>query len=267
MTTTRDLDGLEVDELMRRGVAAARVGDNDEAEMLLAELVRREPDNADAWLWRAGVARTPQVKREFFERVLQLRPDDADALAGLDSLAKRYGRGVLIDDDDEPAMMCTWHPNRETLLRCNRCGRPMCTECAVQHPVGLRCKECVREMRSPIYVVSLAGYAAAILVALVGGVVAALFMGLVPLSWFFALFIGAGVGTAIAEGVSIAAGRKRGKGLQAAAIAGMLLGVPLAGIALSQSPSGVLYLLQYGNFLGIIVYLAFALGAAATRLR
>jgi hypothetical protein len=35
---------------------------------------------------------------------------------------------------------------RETLLRCNRCDRPMCTECAVQHPVGLRCKECIKEL-------------------------------------------------------------------------------------------------------------------------
>ena len=30
------------------------------------------------------------------------------------------------------------------MLRCNRCERPICTECAVLTPTGYRCKECVR---------------------------------------------------------------------------------------------------------------------------
>ncbi len=40
-------------------------------------------------------------------------------------------------------LFCTFHPQRETLLRCNLCGRPMCTECLVLVPTGYRCKECV----------------------------------------------------------------------------------------------------------------------------
>lgn len=39
---------------------------------------------------------------------------------------------------------CANHPNRETLLRCNICGKPICTECAVRRPTGYSCKECVR---------------------------------------------------------------------------------------------------------------------------
>ena len=39
---------------------------------------------------------------------------------------------------------CEVHPDRETSLRCNKCGRLMCTECAVLTPVGYRCRECVR---------------------------------------------------------------------------------------------------------------------------
>ena len=44
-------------------------------------------------------------------------------------------------------MVCYKHPNRETLLRCNQCGRPICQECAVKVPTGYRCKECVREQQ------------------------------------------------------------------------------------------------------------------------
>lgn len=41
-------------------------------------------------------------------------------------------------------LYCYNHPNRATLLRCNRCERPICNECAVLTPTGYRCKECVR---------------------------------------------------------------------------------------------------------------------------
>ena len=42
---------------------------------------------------------------------------------------------------------CYKHPDRETLLRCNKCGRPICQDCAVQTPVGYRCKECIAEQQ------------------------------------------------------------------------------------------------------------------------
>lgn len=45
---------------------------------------------------------------------------------------------------DSDTLYCANHPGRETLLRCNRCEKPICTLCAVQTPTGYRCKECVR---------------------------------------------------------------------------------------------------------------------------
>jgi hypothetical protein len=44
----------------------------------------------------------------------------------------------------EATLVCANHPNRETTLRCNRCEKPICTQCAVLTPVGYRCRECVR---------------------------------------------------------------------------------------------------------------------------
>ena len=37
-------------------------------------------------------------------------------------------------------MHCYRHPDRETLIRCARCDRPICLQCQVRHPVGIRCK-------------------------------------------------------------------------------------------------------------------------------
>lgn len=39
---------------------------------------------------------------------------------------------------------CTFHPDRLTLLRCTRCGRPACPDCLIQAPVGAHCIACVR---------------------------------------------------------------------------------------------------------------------------
>ena len=42
------------------------------------------------------------------------------------------------------SLTCYRHPDRETGVRCQRCGRPVCPECLVQAPVGVQCVECVR---------------------------------------------------------------------------------------------------------------------------
>ena len=53
--------------------------------------------------------------------------------------------------DTEELHYCTVHPDRETSLRCNKCGRYMCVQCAVQTPVGYRCRECVRQQDDKFY--------------------------------------------------------------------------------------------------------------------
>jgi len=44
-------------------------------------------------------------------------------------------------------MYCVNHPDTETYLRCNRCGKPICIRCAVRTPVGYRCKDCLRNQQ------------------------------------------------------------------------------------------------------------------------
>jgi membrane associated rhomboid family serine protease len=47
--------------------------------------------------------------------------------------------------DDQPATTCYRHPDRVTGLRCSRCGRPICGECAVPAAVGQLCPDDARD--------------------------------------------------------------------------------------------------------------------------
>ena len=46
---------------------------------------------------------------------------------------------------------CYWHPNLETGLSCSHCHKPICPNCMVQAPVGIRCKDCGKSTRMPTY--------------------------------------------------------------------------------------------------------------------
>ncbi|MDT0342123.1 rhomboid family intramembrane serine protease [Streptomyces litchfieldiae] len=39
---------------------------------------------------------------------------------------------------------CYRHPDRETGIRCTRCGRPICPACMISAPVGYQCPDCVQ---------------------------------------------------------------------------------------------------------------------------
>ncbi|UJA20679.1 rhomboid family intramembrane serine protease [Thermoleophilia bacterium SCSIO 60948] len=47
--------------------------------------------------------------------------------------------------DIETATTCYRHPDRETRVACSNCGRPICPDCMIPTPVGMRCPECARE--------------------------------------------------------------------------------------------------------------------------
>lgn len=47
----------------------------------------------------------------------------------------------------ETTPYCYRHPNRETHIRCQRCGRPICPDCMNQAAVGFQCPSCVSEGR------------------------------------------------------------------------------------------------------------------------
>jgi membrane associated rhomboid family serine protease len=46
------------------------------------------------------------------------------------------------------AGFCYRHPDRQSYILCQRCGRTICPECQTQAPVGVICPECMREQRA-----------------------------------------------------------------------------------------------------------------------
>jgi membrane associated rhomboid family serine protease len=50
--------------------------------------------------------------------------------------------GSMAHPETTERTVCYRHPRVETGVRCSDCGRPICTDCMVFGPVGIRCPEC-----------------------------------------------------------------------------------------------------------------------------
>jgi len=110
--------------------------------------------------------------------------------------------------EEAPKLYCYNHPDRETLLRCNNCERPICSEDAVLVPTGYRCKECVRGQQKKFETAETVDYFIAVAIAATLSFVGSL---LVPIMGFFIIFIGPIAGIIIAEAVRWATRRRRSK--------------------------------------------------------
>ncbi len=151
--------------------------------------------------------------------------------------------------DQEAVPHCHWHPGVETRLYCSQCGKHICTHCMVQAPVGIRCRECGRALRTPTYDVQPSYYARAIGVgvaaAIGGGLLWSLVIAVIPfVSSMGAIAVGYGAG----ELISWAVNRKRGTGLAWVAGGSVVGAFLLAWIIMGQFFSwfGLLFL-----FLGV----------------
>jgi len=128
-------------------------------------------------------------------------------------------------------LSCVNHPDRETLLRCGKCGEPICTECAIRHPVGLRCPQCAQLRKVPTYDVPSGYYpralGAGLGTSLLCGIVAEVVPLFVPM-FMVTFLLALAAGAIIGEAISRVTGYKRGRGLQVAAGISVVLGSLLA---------------------------------------
>lgn len=168
---------------------------------------------------------------------------------------------------------CINHPDRETLLSCGRCGQSICTECAIRHPVGLRCPQCASLKRVPTYDVPASYY----LRALGGGLATSVMCGvaveilrlLIPI-FFLSFFAALAAGAVIAEAIGRVTGQKRGRGLQIVAgvcvIVGYILGTLLVAV-FRFGPGAWLLMPAFLLYPFYWIYPIVAVGVAVTRLR
>lgn len=225
-------DDLELSTLLQQGAAAARVGDTAEAETLFRKAVDEYPYSADAYLALAGVVTDLEEKRSLLQHVQKLNPSSEEARLGLERIAAKIGPSP--DDgaaSNVEAVLCACGSGRMTVLRCGKCGKPICPNCMVRHPVGLRCKECAAVRKSPIYDVKIRDYLVAGAVGLGLSLVAAIairFFG--GLAGFFIIIIGLPIGAGIADVMSRSVRMKRGLGMQILAAACLILGVGLSSV-------------------------------------
>ena len=157
-------------------------------------------------------------------------------------------------------MHCANHPNVETYLRCNKCGKPICSKCAVRTPVGYRCRECVNAQQRVFYAdFRPTDYVVAAVVSLPLALVAG---WLIPnLSWYV-IILGPLVGGGIAEVAHWAIRRRRGQ----------YTWLVVCGCIVAGALPWLLGRIGFGGggTLGVVwnvVYLAVAVGAAYARLR
>lgn len=120
-------------------------------------------------------------------------------------------------------LRCANHPDVETRVSCNKCGKLICFRCMVSTPVGYRCRECAKIRPNPLTQVSTELYAKAIGAAFLSGAAGALAWGLAKNSRLYGLLsvvLAMGIGYGIGVLVSKASNRKQAPSIAAIAAAG-----------------------------------------------
>jgi hypothetical protein len=284
-----DEQTLTLTELLDQAAAAEALGDRDEAERLYRRATERSPGNVRAWLGLAGSVDSLEEKRDYFEKALALNPSngearlalerlaakaDADQAAAIQSTLQAAERSAAADGSvvttqeataelaahdhvpiaSDEVLYCVNHPDTETSLRCNRCGKPVCVRCVELTEVGYRCKECIREQQNAFFTAVSTDYLVVALVSFLMAAVAAPIIGLLfgIFGLFFgviiAVFLGPAVGGVAATIIRRSVGRRRGRYLGVVAVVAIILGM-LVGI-LVAAPFGVrVNLIPLGVFL------------------
>lgn len=82
---------VEVERLLAAGKEAARTGDAAQARSYLTQVVERDPQNEQAWMWLSGVVTEPDEQQICLENVLVINPYNTKARQGLEFLSVKTG--------------------------------------------------------------------------------------------------------------------------------------------------------------------------------
>ncbi len=296
---------LTLTELLAEAAAAASLGDRAEAERLFRRATERSPGNSAAWLGLASAVSSSEEKRACYEQALAINPNNGEARIALQRLASlaapeqasaiqttlsnaaalvaadpaRYataaspsaGNGANDDHEHSPVaagqvLFCANHPETETTLRCNRCGKPVCVKCVELTDVGYRCKDCIRQQQDTFFNAETKDYFVLALVSFVLAAIAAPIIGYVIsifgfFGWILAFVLGPTVGGTAATIIRRSIGRRRGRYMGVVAIIAILLGT-LIGVLI-----GAMVLGFFPNLLALGIFAFLALSTIYATLR
>ncbi|GAB4545095.1 MAG: hypothetical protein OHK0023_02860 [Anaerolineae bacterium] len=146
---------------------------------------------------------------------------------------------------------CQVHPTVETALRCNKCGRYMCTKCAVHTPVGYRCRECVYQQQDAFFKATQSDALIAGLVAFGLGLLTGL---IVPrLGLFGALFLSLPAGALIGWQVFERCGRRRGRNIPLIAVGMVILTALITNFEMLRGLLELISIPEAGSILGTVL--------------
>jgi hypothetical protein len=167
------------------------------------------------------------------------------------------------DEDDAGPLYCYRHPKNETYVRCGRCDQPICPKCAVQGPVGSRCRQCGLVKNATLSSFTPQQLALGIGASFGGGAILGFLGGQVGFYSIFIAFFGGGL---IAEAMVRMTGMKRGPIMRVMLYGGLLAGFALGAalqitMFMNSIPAEVDLPLEYW-LQSMLPYIAIGAGAA-----
>jgi tetratricopeptide (TPR) repeat protein len=253
------MDELDLINLKKQARVAAATGDAARAIQLYKQVLSQTPDDESAIMELTPLLDDEEERRDYLKQALRINPYNEEAKSALAQLTGEPDAPAAAEAEVE-VLHCYYHPDRETVLRCNKCGKPICTECAIRTPVGYRCPDCVRELQDKFYTASSSDIIKGAIAAFVGGLLigGATFLLILLLGRFLffgflaAFFLGPALGGGVAELVRRAMGKRRARNFPIIGDIALLVGVFLVLI-----PTGVLGLSLFSiGMIALLIILA-----------
>src|SRR5215212_3071761 len=85
------MNDSDIARMLYEGALAVQEGRHADAQGLLLQVIERDEQNEQAWLWLSGAMEDPADQQVALENVLALNPSNSAARQGLDHLRARYG--------------------------------------------------------------------------------------------------------------------------------------------------------------------------------
>ncbi len=94
---------VDVNALLTQGIKAAREKRREEARNCLLQVIDRDPNVEQAWLWLSGVVDDPRDMQIALANALTINPGNEPARKGLEMLRQRYGDLLAEEEAAAPA--------------------------------------------------------------------------------------------------------------------------------------------------------------------